>query len=98
MNGFFEYLNDFHPTIKFAIGKPFNKIDFYGVIFPKNSNKLSTDLYTRETDSHQHLHAKPYHRSCIKGAISYGQAICIKRIWSDEKVFNEKVTQLETWL
>ena len=98
LNEFFEYLNEFHPTIKFEMEKSFNKINFLDVTVSKNKNKLSTDLYTKETDTHQYLHAKSCHRSCIKRAIPYGQAVRIKRIYSDENVLNERLTQLETWL
>ena len=90
LNEFFENLNEFHPTIKF------NKINFLDVTISKNNNKLSTDLYTKETDRHQYLHAKSCHRSCIKRAIPYGQTVRIKRVCSDENVLNERLTQLET--
>ena len=98
LNKFFEYLNEFHPTIKFTIEKSFSKINFLDVTVSKNNNKLSTDFYTKETDTHQYLHAKSCHRSCIKRAIPYGQAVRTKRICSDENVLNERLTQLETLL
>ena len=69
--------------------KSFNKINFLGVTGSKNNNKLSTDLYTKETDTHQYLHAKSCRRSCIKRAIPYGQTVRINRICSDEKVLNK---------
>ena len=97
LNEFFEYLNEFHPTIKFAMKKSFNKINFLDITVSKNS-KLSTDLYTIKTDEHQCHHAKSCHRSCIKRGIPYGQAVHIKHICSDENVLNERLTQLETWL
>ena len=72
--------------------KSFNKINFLDVTVSKNNNKLSTDLYTKETVKHQYLHAKSCHCSCIKRAIPYGQAVRIKRICSDENVLNERLT------
>ena len=95
---FFEYLNEFHPTIKFNVKKSFNKINFLDVTVSKNNNKLSTTLNTKETDTDQYLHANSCHSSCIKRAISYGQAVRIKRICSEENVLHERLTQLETWL
>ena len=93
---FFEYLNEFHPTIKSTSEKLFNKINLLDVTVSKN-NKLSTDLYTKETDKYQYLHTKSCHRSCMKRAIPYAQVVCIKRISSDENVLKERLTQLETW-
>ena len=78
--------------------KSFDKINFLDVTVSKNNNKLSTDLYTKETGKHQYLHAKSCNRSSIKRAIPYGQAVRIKRICSDENVLNKRLTQLETWL
>ena len=95
LNEFFEYLNEFHPTIKFTMEKSFRKINFLDVTVSKNNNKLATDLYTKETDT-QYLHAKSC--QCIKRAIPYGQAVHIKHICSEENVLNKRLTQLETWL
>ena len=80
---FVKYLNEFHPTIKFTMEKSYEKINFLDVVVYKENKCLSTDLYTKDTDTHQYLHAKSCHRSCIKRAIPYGQAIRIKRICSD---------------
>ena len=92
LNWFFEYLNEFHPTRKFTIEKSSK------IAVSKSNNKLPSDLYTKETDIYEYLHVKSCHRSCIKRAIPYGQAVCIKRICSDKNVLNERLTQLETWL
>ena len=77
--------------------KSFSKINFLDVTVSKNNNKLSTDLYTKETDKYQYLHAKSCHRSCMKRTIPYGQAVRIKRICSNENVLKERLTQLEIW-
>ena len=69
----------------------------YVVVYKENKH-LSSDLYTKDTDTHQYLHAKSCHRSCIKRAIPYGQAIRIKRICSDENNLNRRLLELESWL
>ena len=98
LNEIFEYFNEFHPTIKLAIEKSFSKINFLDVTVSKINKRLSTDLYTKETNTHQYVHAKSCHCSSIKRAIPYGQAVRIKRICSDKNVLNERLTQLEIWL
>ena len=98
LNKFFKYLNEFYPTIKFTTEKSYGKINFLDVVVYKENKHLATDLYTKDTDTHQYLHAKSCHRSCIKRAIPYGQAIRIKRICSDEGNLNNRLSELESWL
>ena len=98
LNNFFKYLNEFHPTIKFTMEKSYEKVNFLDVVVYKENNDLSTDLYTKDTDTHQYLHAKSCHRSFIKRAVPYGQAIRIKRICSDENNLNRRRLELESWL
>ena len=80
---FFSYLNSCHPTIKFTMDYSDTTINFLDVSVTKNSTKLSTDLFTKDTDSHQYLHATSCHPYSCKKSIPYGQAIRIKRICSD---------------
>ena len=77
-------MNEFNPTIKFTMEKSYDKFNFLDVVVYKENKHLATDLYTKDTDTHQYLQANSCHRSCIKRAIPYGQAIRIKRICSDE--------------
>ena len=44
-------------------------INFLDVSVTKNSTKLSTDLSTRDTDSHQYLHATSFHLYICKKSI-----------------------------
>ena len=75
LNNFFKYLNEFHPTIKFTMENLYEKINFLDVVVYKENKHLLTDLYTKDTNTNQYLHAKSCHRSCIKRPILYGQAI-----------------------
>ena len=68
-------MNEFHPKIKFTMEKSYDKINFLDVAVYKENIHLATDLYTKDTDTHQYLHAKSCHRSCMKRAIPYEQAI-----------------------
>ena len=54
LNNFFKYLNEFHPTIKFTMEKSNEKINFLDVVVYKENKHLSTDLYTKDTDTHQY--------------------------------------------
>ena len=97
VNEFFKYLPAFHPIIKFTIEKSLNNIIFLDITVSKRSNKLTTDLHTKETDIHQYFLAKSCHRSFIKRAIQYVQAVLITPICSDGRVLKERLTQFQTW-
>ena len=83
---FIGKLNKFHPTIKFTCG--------YSRVILEN-NEISTDLYVKETDSHQYLHPSschPYH--CVK-SIPYSQALRLNRICSNNIFYDNRCNQLK---
>ena len=48
-----------------------NILDVY--VTKKNEKRLSIDLFSKDTDSHQYLHATSSHPPNCKKSISYGQ-------------------------
>ena len=94
---FFKFLNAFHPTIKFATDFSYETINFLDVQVSKRNSTLETDLYCKDTDRHQYLHAKSCHRYVYKKHIPFGQAIRLRRIISDDIVLDERLKELETW-
>ena len=53
---FIDYLNNIHPTIKFTSSHSSTNIPFLDVnVSLTNDGNISTDLYTKPTDKHQHL-------------------------------------------
>ena len=73
-------------------------INFLDVSVIKNSTKLSTDLFTKDTDSHQYLHATSCHPYSSKKSIPYVQAIRTKRICSDTEQLKLRLEDLSNWL
>ena len=94
---FFKFLNAFHPTIKFTMDYSYETINFLDVQVSKRNSTLETDLYCKDTDRHQYLHAKSCHRYVYKKHIPFGQAIRLRRIISDDIVLDERLKELETW-
>ncbi len=81
---FLEHLNTSHPTIKFTSEHSLNTINFLDVQVTKNAQGyLTTDLYTKPTDSHAYLNYSSCHPRHIVNSIPYSQAVRIKRICSD---------------
>ena len=70
------------------------------MLISKNDNEstLVTSLFTKSTNSHQHLHATSCHRSIYKKPIPYVQAIRMERICSNEVDLQRKLLDLESWL
>ena len=57
-------LSKFRPTIKFTCDYSRESVHFLDVQAVLEDNEISTDLYVKETDSHQYLHSlscHPYH-------------------------------------
>ena len=63
----------------------------------KNGTKWLTDFFTKDTNSHQYLHATSCHPPNCK-SIPYGQVICIKRICSDANQLKTRLNSLSDWL
>ena len=63
---FFKFLNAFHPTIKFTMDYSYEVINVLDVQVSKKNSTLETDLYCKDTDRHQYLHAKSCHRYVYK--------------------------------
>ena len=79
---FFNYLNEFHPLIKFTMEYSEKQINFLDVLVTKSDSgeKLCSSLYTKPTNTHQYLHATSCHRAVYKNSIAYGQPIRLKII------------------
>ena len=74
------------------------KINFLAVTVTKVGNKLETDLYCKQTNTHQYPHAQSCYRNVYKGSIAYGQVLRFKRICSTEEKRNNHLEQLKQWL
>ena len=59
---FFKFLNAFHPAIKFTMDYSYETINFLDVQVSKSNSTLEKDLYCKDTDRHQYLHAKSCRR------------------------------------
>ena len=92
---FYQYLNSFHPTIKFTMEFSKEQINFLDVNISQKEGALQTDLYCKSTDSHQFLHVRSCHRYVYKTLIPHGQAIRLKRICSNEEKLSSRLEDLE---
>ena len=59
---------------------------------------IKTDLFVKDTDTHQYLQFSSCHTFHTKKGIPYGQALRIRRIVSDDQVFDTRCGELKDWL
>ena len=95
---FLEFLNCYHPTIKFTADYSKEKINFLDVEIIKKDNRLVTDLFIKPTDTHQYLHASSCHVFYSKKSIPYSQALRLNRICSENSFYDKRCNELEVWL
>ena len=95
---FYEKLNSSHASIKFEGTLSETGLPFLDVDVRLNNGIISTDLYTKSTDSHNYLPWSSCHPRSTKTSIPYSQALRIRRICSEESDFNRRLYQLEGYL
>ena len=83
---FLEFLNCYHPTIKFTANYSRNDINFIDVSVRKKNNQLVTDLYKKPKDTPLYLHASSCHVYHSKKSIPYSQALRLNRICSENSL------------
>ena len=98
LSEFVEYLNTAHHSIKFTAEWSKESVNFLDTKVIKKGNELVTDLYTKQTDTHQLLHRSSCHPYHTKKGIPYGQALRIRRICSEDSFFDEGMGDLKSWL
>ena len=69
------------------------------VLVQRDGDTVKTDLFTKDTDTHQFLHFKschlPFH---VKKGTPYGQALRMRRICSSDEAFRGRILDLKEWL
>ena len=58
-------------------------------------NRISTAVYCKPTDTHQHLDSKSCHPSHVKNGVPYGQSLRVRRICNSDEVFDKRLKELK---
>ena len=98
LDAFMTYLNSVHPTIKFTEKHSHHSIEFLDVLLTREGNRLKTDLFVKETDTHQYLQFNSCHPWHTKKGIPYSQALRMRRICSNDEDFHKRCEDLHGWL
>ena len=74
LKDFLAYINTVHPAIQFTHAHSFKYVTFLDVLVTLTiDGTISTDLYTKPTDTHQYLHMNSCHPNHVKKAIAFSQ-------------------------
>jgi hypothetical protein len=92
LNRFFDHANYVHPSIRFIHETSRNNISFLDTYTTCENGIMSTDIYSKPTDTHQYLSPQSCHPNHCTKSIPYSQALRIKHI-----CFNEQTTKINAW-
>ena len=92
--GFPDYVNLYYELIKYTWGWSYEKLSYLDVVVMVQGNKISTDVYCKPTDTHQHLHYGCCNPTHVKKGIPCGQALRVKRICSTEEGYRDRLRDL----
>ena len=96
---FLSYINTVHPAIQFTHEYSSQSVNFLDVsVTLEHDGSVTTDLYTKPTDTHQFLHMDSCHPNHTKKAIAFSQAIRILRICSDPATARTRCDELIEYL
>ena len=94
---FIDHLNNCSDSIKFTHEISDEQISFLDTLVRLKEGKLTTDLYTKPTDSHSYLRYESAHPQRCKDSIPYSQFLRIRRICSDISDFDRHVICLAAY-
>ena len=98
LQNFLSRANNLHPSIKFTHEISNTTISFLDTSSSLSEGVLSTDLYSKPTDTNQCLLPSSCHPPHVTKSIPYSQALRIRRICSTDKSLKKRLGQLTNHL
>ena len=96
---FLAHINAVNPAIQFTHAYSFKSLNFLDVLVAlTNGGTISTDSYTKPTDTHQYIHMNSCHPNHVQKAIAFSQATRILRICSDPATAQSRCNELMEYL
>ena len=91
---FFTHMNNCTEHIKFTTETSRSEIAFLDTLVKLDVGGITTDLYSKPTDSHNYLYYNSAHPQRCKDSIPYSQFLRIRRICSSKQDFDKHVINL----
>ena len=91
---FHSVLNELHSDLKFTMEYSNERLPFSDILLIKSNNRISTDIFFKETDSKQYLNFYSCHPKHTKTSIPYNLARRICTIVSDQCQREKRLSEL----
>lgn len=98
LNLFQNLLNNINPSIQFTMETDNNQLPFLDILVTKADNRITTDIYYKNTDTHQYLDFSSCHPSHTKRNIPFCLARRICTIVTEDGKRNERLNELRVFL
>ena len=95
---FTNYINSLYHTIKFELVYSESSLDVLDLTLLLQDGFISTDIYSKPTDSHLYLPYNSSHPDHCKKAIPYGVALRIRRNCSTNASFVKRCREYKSYL
>ena len=92
-----DFLNNFHPSLKFTWAISDDKLPFLDLYLTPSPNRLITTFYYKETDSHSYLNYSSSHPVGCNNSIPYSQFLRLRRICSEEEDFTTRSEEMTSF-
>ena len=107
-NNFLNILNSMNPSIQYTMtiqtpttvrGEDFKKINFLSIkILSSEDGEIKTDIFYKDTNSHDYLNYNSHHPTHVKNNIAYCLAKAIIVFTTDSRTMEDNLNDLKTWL
>ena len=98
IDDFFRDLNKLHRDINFTMESSKISIPFLDVLVKLSENKVTCDLYSKPTDTHNCLNFRSCHPKHTKVNVPFSLASRIVTIVTDKKLQTQRLDELFTYL
>ncbi len=95
---FHQELNTLHPKIQFTMEMSRDRLPFLDILVYKQGEKIETDIFYKQTDTHQYLNFHSCHPKHTKKGVPFNLARRICTIVSDATLRNKRLEELQNFL
>ena len=97
MEGFINYVSNFHPALQFTYTISELKLPFLDITLGISNNRIQTSVYYKDTDTNNYLHHTSLHPDHCKLAILYSQFLRLRQICYDDNDFTARATEIKDY-
>ena len=94
---FLDFASWYHPKLVYTWSISSEKLSFLDIYITRRDDRSSTSIYYKDTDSHSYLNFELSHPSKCKSSIPYSQFLRLRKICSEDDVFQNEATTMEAF-